>query len=103
MCFLVPDRPTTDEAKDWHDSVILDQGPRKEYAVADHRSKRSEQSEPHRLRQDRQEYLLVKKICGLLRDDPKLPKLRQQFKEAATIVLHNHFLPHCVRMVTLRR
>jgi hypothetical protein len=74
------------EAKEWHDSVILAQGPRKEYVEIE----RSERPEPQWIRQERRELSLAKQICGLLGDDPKLPKLRQQFEEAAAPVLQNH-------------
>jgi transcriptional regulator with XRE-family HTH domain len=79
------------EAKEWHDSVILDQGPRKAYVESDDKPKRSERPEPEWIRQERQEVLLAKEIAQLdAKDGKKLESLRQQYEEVAAIVLLNH-------------
>jgi transcriptional regulator with XRE-family HTH domain len=78
------------EAKEWHDSVILDQGPKKDFYVSES-DDRPKRSEPQWIRQERQEVLLAKEIAGLdAKDGKKLELLRQQYEEVAAAVLINH-------------
>jgi transcriptional regulator with XRE-family HTH domain len=85
------------EARQWHDSVILDQGPRKEF-VDEEPQKRSE---PQWFRQERQEYQLAKRLVQLDSTSDKLDALPKQYDQLATAVLQSHL--ELIETAILRR
>jgi hypothetical protein len=79
---------TVSEAKQWHDSVILEQGPRKEYV--DTKPVRSKQRLSESQRREQQEFLLAKRLAQLDASDKELDSLRVEYDQLASSVLQDH-------------
>jgi hypothetical protein len=93
---------SVDEARSWHDSEILDQGPRKDWASeSDHSSKRAERPEPQWLKEEREEYLLAKQLATLDATGKNLGELRARYDKLASAVTQSHL--ELIEAAILRR